>query len=851
MVLKELLAPAGSYEVFVYGVNAGADAIYLAGSRYGARAFAQNFTSEELEKGIEYAHLNGVAVHITVNTLINNFETIAVLKYLHYLYRIGVDAVIIQDIGILKLLREFIPNLEIHTSTQMTIRDYDSIIWASNQGVSRVILPREMSIDEIKSISKKLDQDNIDMELETFGHGSLCYCLSGKCYISSLNSGRSANRGACAQPCRKQYKLKYNNRSVGNGCLISTHDLGTYDYLKEISDAGVSSVKIEGRLKSADYVGTVVNVYKQLMNHMNGEDTDDVDLEELKTDLELTFNRYFTKGYLMNDKPGDVMGRASSYHQGVYLGKITDIDGTKITIDLKDKKHPIVLQNGDGIGFKYNDKIKGIYIDKILEQDDTHIIIDTTREPRLGSEVYISYSKAVHDKIKKFAKERIKAHTGINLDLTVDNDLLISGDVNFSLNGETINFYYVSDIGFEKALKKPISEETIEKQMSKTGKTPFYLESFKLSNMKNDLFIPIGQLNNIRRDILDKASQLLLDYYIPSEEEVSEIKKEIKNYEKYYKETGKQSKTNPSEYLGLNVYVDNLDLLRTVCKYPILRAYLDLSFNYENPEEYFEKIPEILKEGYGIADTCELVWVLPSFISEEDIIKSSKIIEDLKEEGIDISIMSDSPGINNRFNCKSYGHHNLNVWNSFTIDNLAKSGFDGLTLSNELSYKEIKEISLRLDNDKYCYKSKDISLDFIIHGNLELMTSRDDFSNLGENRELKLKNKSDYVILEDKKKKSKIKIRFDHNKLSHFFNNECLSLIDQINLIKETGINNVVLDCRFSSEKYINNVISFYLQGINEEEDPKKLKEVLDQISQSRMNQGNFLTGRVLEEKNY
>ena len=851
MVLRELLAPAGSYEVFVYAVNAGANAIYLAGSRYGARAFAQNFTSEELEKGIKYAHLNGVSVHVTVNTLINNFETISVLKYLHYLYRIGVDAVIVQDIGILKLVKEFIPDLEIHSSTQMTIRDYDSILWASDCGVSRIILPREMSFNEIKNISKKLDQENVDMELEVFGHGSLCYCLSGKCYISSLDTGRSANRGACAQPCRKQYKLKYNNKSVGNGCLISTHDLGTYDYLKEISDAGVCSLKIEGRLKSADYVGTVVNAYKQLMNHMNDDTTNTPELNELKTDLELTFNRYFTKGYLMEDNPGDVMGRVSSYHQGVYLGKITDIKGTEITIDLKDKKHPIVLQNGDGIGFKYNNKIKGIYIDKILEQDENHIIIDTTREVRVGSEVYISYSKAVHDKIKKFAKERIEPNLGINLDLSLDNDLLLNGDISFEINGETIKFYYLSEIPFEKALKRPITKETIEKQMSKTGGTPFYLESFKLSNMADDLFIPIGQLNNIRRDILDKASTLLLDYYIPNEDKVSKIKKEIKDYEKYYKQNGKTSKNTPSEYLGLNVYVDNLDLLKVVCKYPILRAYIDLSFNYKNPNDYFNEVPKVLKQAHKIASDCELVWVLPSFISEEEIIKSNNIVEDLKEEGIILSIMSDSPGINKRFNCKTYGHHNLNVWNSFTVDNLAKSGFDGLTLSSELSYEEIKEINFRLDNDKYCYESKDIPLDFIIHGNLELMTSRDDFSNLGENRDLKLKNQTDYVTLEDKRKKSKIKIRFDYNKLSHFFNNECLSLIDQLDLIKEIGVNNVVLDCRFSSEKYINNVISFYLQGINKEEEPSKLKEVLNQISQSTMNQGNFLTGRVLEEKNY
>ena len=362
MNLKELLAPAGSYEIFRIAINAGADAVYLAGHRYGARAFAQNFTSEELEKAVEYAHLNGAQIHVTVNTLINNSEIIPVLKYLHYLYRIGVDAVIVQDLGIVNIASNFIPNLEIHSSTQMTIRDYDSIIWAYNNGIKRVILPREMSVDEIRRIHKNLIKDNIPMDLEVFGHGSLCYCLSGKCYISSFNNGRSANRGACTQPCRNQYRIRYNNRTVTRGCLISTHDLATYSNLKEISDAGVCSIKIEGRLKSEDYVGTIVHSYRNMLDiikkHEENKEEIIIDgkketeiIEELKYDLDLAFNRYYTNGYISNDSPGDVMGRLNSYHQGIYIGEIINIEGELITIDTRKKQHPVTLQNGDGIGF--------------------------------------------------------------------------------------------------------------------------------------------------------------------------------------------------------------------------------------------------------------------------------------------------------------------------------------------------------------------------------------------------------------------------------------------------------------------------------------------------------------------
>ena len=228
MVLEELLAPAGSYDVLITAVNAGADAVYIAGQQYGARAYAKNFTMEEIEKAVNYAHMNGSKIHVTVNTLINNFEIVDVLKYLFKLYQIGVDAVIVQDFGLIWLLKTFIPDLEVHASTQMGLNNYSSIKWASKNNIKRVVLPREVNLDQIREIKTRLAADNINMDIEVFGHGALCYCVSGKCYMSSYNSGRSGNRGACAQPCRREYRLKYRGYNIGNGYLLSTHDLATY-----------------------------------------------------------------------------------------------------------------------------------------------------------------------------------------------------------------------------------------------------------------------------------------------------------------------------------------------------------------------------------------------------------------------------------------------------------------------------------------------------------------------------------------------------------------------------------------------------------------------------------------------
>ncbi|OWT33218.1 peptidase [Methanobrevibacter sp. 87.7] len=866
MKLKELLAPAGSFEVFIVAINTGANAVYLSGHRYGARAFAHNFTSEELEKAVEYAHLNGATVHVTVNTLINNFEIISVLKYLHYLYRIGVDAVIIQDLGVVNLAHKFIPKLEIHSSTQMTLRDYESIKWASKQGMSRVILPREMSVKEISRISKRLKEDNIPMDLEVFGHGSLCYCLSGKCYISSFNNGRSANRGACSQPCRNNYRLRYNNHTISSGCLISTHDLATYNDLKSISDAGVCSLKIEGRLKNADYVGTIVHSYRTMLDILekrekmekegnnapiiiNGKSENEI-IEELKYDLDLAFNRYYTNGYILDDAPGDVMGRESSYHQGIYVGVITDIEGELITIDTSKKQHPIKLQNGDGIGFKYHNKIKGIYIDNIIKQTNNEIQLNTTRDIRVGSEVYLSYSKEAHDKLKKYTKEQVNPSYPISLDLKINEDNLLEANAEFKVQNDIVNFNYTSTEKFEKAIKKPITSEKIIKQMSKTGNTPFYIKKINIEEIKDDLFIPMSKLNEIRREILNKATELMLDYYIPDEKEVKTIKKSIKKYGKDYKERGKfiaatesNFDTNYDKYIGLSVYVDNLDLLREVCKHPILRVYYDPSFNYKNSKDYFNNINKELSKAYEIANGVELVWVLSSFISEKDIAKSNDVVNSLKRKGINISVMTDSPGISNIFDCPVYGHHNLNIWNSYSVETLCESGFNGLTLSNELSKDEIKELTLR--------NKKDIPLKLLVHGNLELMTSKDNFTKLNGDKKLKLKNNKDYVTLEDKKRKLKIKIRFDYNNFSHFFNQNCLCLIDEIDTIKNIGLDTIALDCRFSSEKYVSKIISLYIQAINKESEGETLKETISSISQSPLDNGNFIDGRRLEDKNY
>lgn len=833
MVLSELLAPAGSYDVLVIAVNAGADAVYIAGQQYGARAFAKNFTMEEIEKAVEYAHLNGVKVHVTVNTLINNFEIADVMNYLFKLYQIGIDAVIVQDFGICWLLKTLIPDLEVHGSTQMALSNYSSIKWAAKNNIKRVVLPREINVKQIAKTHEQLKKDNINMEIEVFGHGALCYSVSGNCYMSSYNSGRSGNRGACAQPCRREYRLKYRGYNIGNGYLLSTHDLATYNNLDAISDAGVTSLKLEGRMKSGDYIGTIVNSYRNILDGNTGD---------YAKNLHLVFNRKFTNGYIMGDKPGEVMGRGSSGHEGLYIGDIVKIDGTEVTIEIKNKDNYITLKKGDGIAFKYNGKIKGIYLEDIVKQDENEIVINTTRLVKEGTEVFISFSKSIHENLKKFQKEVIKNHIPLSLTLSWNEDLTGFVNVEYYLDDELINFRHKVIGKFEKAKNKPITKEKIEKQLSKTGGTPFYIDEIKFHNMPDNLFIPISELNQIRREVLSQAQDLLLNHYTPTKKSVKATRKKLnKFYEDYESFNNHSKKKNPK----ISLFIDNLNQLKSISGFDLKRIYFDGNCLYNNPEDYYENIPKLLEEASLMTPDAELVWVLSSFINEKEASKCNEIVKELESKGIIISVMGDFPGMGEIFDCPVYGNHNLNVWNSFTVKNLKEAGFNGLILSSELSGNEIKHLISKNNTE-------DIDLELIVNGNLEVIVSKDDFSNLNDGKDFIIHNNADYAILEDKKrKKFKYKVLFDYNKQSHIINKDCLCLIEEMNEIKHLGLDSIILDCRYSNEKYTTNILSIYNDSLKDRDDEElsKYKYHIMDFSQSYINKGNYIEGRLHEDK--
>lgn len=483
--MKELLSPAGNMECLKSAVNNGADAVYLGGKHFGARAFAGNFTNDELKEATCYCHLYGVRIYITVNTIIYEDEVKDFINYIDYLYQIGVDALIMQDIGMISLVKSRHPDFEVHASTQMHNHNNENIKLLKSLGVKRLVLDRELSLEEINALDD-------DLEKEVFIHGALCNSYSGCCLFSSLNGGRSANRGECVQSCRMPYKLIKNNEYLTNKgtYLLSTKELNTTNKFKDLIISNITSYKIEGRMKSPAYVGYVTRVYRRLANGiLKGEEPVLSSKEE--DNLKILFNRDFTTGYLFKDK---VMNIKSSNHQGLEIGKVLDFTPKKIKIKLtKD------LYQEDGIRFKesnlgmivnmlYNDKdllinkaSKGdiVYLDNKVNLKNKDIVVKTS-------------SNYLEREILSISSPKIP----INIDVKEDNDKLV---ITFIDNKNNIA---KESIQIEKSINRPTKEEEVKEKLSKLGNTPFIVDNINI-DISNNVFISMKDLNNVRRLLAD------------------------------------------------------------------------------------------------------------------------------------------------------------------------------------------------------------------------------------------------------------------------------------------------------------------------------------------------------------
>ena len=622
----ELLAPAGDFESLKAAVQAGCDAVYLGGKSFGARAFSKNFDNEEMIKAIEYAHKYGVKLYVTCNTLIYDDEVNNFINYIDFLHKNNVDAILVQDLGMLDLIRKTFPNLEVHSSTQMHIHNLDGVELMEKLGVKRVVLARETSIKDIRNI-----KNNSKCELEVFVHGALCVSYSGCCLMSYFNGGRSANRGECAGCCRLKYDVISNNNKINDeNYPLSLKDLNSLDRIGDLIDAGVSSLKIEGRMKSPTYVYLVVSLYRQAIDSYYKDNKVFIDKELLKK-LKVIFNREYTKGFLFNENNNDIVNMKYPNHQGIEIGKVIKSKNNNIDIKLEDD-----VSIGDALRIlsRKEDAIilNNFYINKKLVKEAKKgdiISLTTHNNININSIVLKTSSKDIIDNINDLINKNLrKVKVTANVKAKVGEKLVIS-----LTDGK--NSVKLDSILLESSINHPTKATDLEEKINRLNDTIFEISSLKI-DIDDNVFVPLKIFNELRREAFNLLEEKRLyktnykkeEYYI----ELPDFKKEC----------------------NTNILINNINQYNN----------LDINkYNYIYSNEIIDNA--ILK--------------LPRVINNYDDYDKNKYY-----------LISEVGALNEFKNVDT--DFSLNVVNSYTVAFLHSLGVRKITLSYELSYDRINNL---------------------------------------------------------------------------------------------------------------------------------------------------------------
>lgn len=623
----ELLSPAGSMASLIAAIEAGCDAVYLGGTMFGARAFANNFNNEEMIEAINYAHLYGVKVYVTVNILIYEHEVSKFLDYIEFLHKNNVDAIIVQDLGMLDLVHKTFPNLELHASTQMHIHNLDGVIMAEKLGVKRVVLARETPIEVIKDIKK---HSHIDLEI--FAHGALCVSYSGQCLFSSLIGHRSGNRGSCVGSCRLPYKIvdEHEKRLNEGDYPLSMKDLNTLNYVGELIDAGVCSLKIEGRMKSAEYVYTATKLYRLAIDSYYRTGKVSIDNQEL-INLKRIFNRQFTCGYLFNEKMTNIINDKRPNHQGEIIGRVINYQKGYVYVKLYDSvsiNDGLRILDNEDYGVILNEFYINHQLVKKASKDDI-IVFKVGKNIKINSQVLLTKDSRLIDSINQIIskhKRRILIDGKIVLNSKKPISIFISDGKN--------EIYLEGEIPL-KAFNKPITKDEIIAKMNKLGDSVYAFRNLNVVISEN-VFVPIKHINELRR----KAITLL-------------------NEKRLYKYNFIKKK--------YDISLPDFPVLKE--KSLLMQSGSDINVN----KDEFDRVYSEIKMNSGV------------------ILKIPKIIANYDKYSQDKEYLVGELGAFNKLkniNCD----YSFNACNSYTVALLHSLGAKRITLSYELSFEQIKNI---------------------------------------------------------------------------------------------------------------------------------------------------------------
>ncbi len=683
----DLLSPVGDFESLKAAVQNGADSVYFGANLFSARAFAHNFDLEQLEKAILYAKLRGVKTNLTLNTLIKDSEFEDAINLASKAYEFGIDAIIVQDLGLAKKLIKMFPDLPIHGSTQMTVHNLNGALELQELGFKRVVLSRELSANEIEYITK-----NSDIEIECFAHGALCISYSGQCLFSSMLGGRSGNRGKCAGPCRLPYELLENDKKIDSGYLLSTRDLCSLDFIPFFIKAGVTCLKIEGRMKSSEYVATVTRIYRKYID-LALSDKDYVVEKQDRKELMQVFNRGMSStGHLDNLENKHLVFKDKPNNMGLLLGTVSKFNKNKGYITLK-LKEPICV--GDTVSLQNE---TGSYTVSELMVDNKNIT-----ETKVGQLVTIGRMKgniSAGDKIYKMsskelstrAKESYKKENRkipLNCEVTIKKSKPISIAITSACNCleyKNLSITCSLDVIPEEAKNRPLNIDTVVSQISKTASTPYEFKNIKV-NLDDNAFLPkLSTLNELRRTALENVESFAtskIHRNLPQEASISlseqrniELLNEMRAF--------KTASTKPNNYKItvllnlLNLDFDysklkNIDDVYIPLKYFTNRKYDNILKIISQKFDTYVYMPTIVKGNYKNLLYANIEMAIQKYQIKGFVISNIcnvKLLHDLFED------------LDQNF--KIVTNYTFNVFNSHSVLELKELGVSRFTLSPEL-----------------------------------------------------------------------------------------------------------------------------------------------------------------------
>lgn len=831
----ELLAPVGSWEALVAAVQNGADALYLGGKAFSARQYADNFDRAELLRAVEYAHVRGVRVFVTVNTLVADQELRELMDYLRYLYEIGVDAVIVQDLGVIRLVHRLLPGLTLHASTQMTVHNAAGVRMMQELGIQRTVLSRELSLKDIIAIKQATGA-----ELEVFVHGALCICYSGQCLMSSLIGGRSGNRGRCAQPCRLDYTLVNEKgaplasaEKIGSH-LLSPRDLNLIRHLPEFVAAGVDSLKIEGRMKRPEYVATVVRIYRRALDHalaavqdgagtgLPGETAAPVVTAEEEKQLAQIFNRDFTTAYFSGRPGRDMMSYKRPNNRGIKLGRVSRFIREKGMMEIQLEE---VLRLGDGIEIWVTEGgRKGAEVSKIILDGrpveeagpGSRVLVPAEGRMRAGDRVFKTHDAAL---IRGARQTFTSPQETKKIPLYFRVSAAIGGRLHMMVRDEAgREIAAAGTVTLEKAEKKPLTEEILLNQLDRLGNTPFAVDGL-VAQIEPGVMVPLSEINELRRQVIAGLEEQRVAEKRPNPLDDADFIRgldDVLGYDLLAATPGKR----PAVYgqprpvsMVLSVAVGSLEAVKQAAKKGADVIYYggNIFNDSHSAGRSAGRIQDLADDVRKALKIClesdsSLVVRTPRIIQEEDLPPVMELLElaQAKELGVltgnlGILKIAKEMGIN-----RVLADFPLNIFNTQALLWLKEQGVTRATLSPELTLEQIRGMA----------GQGLLPAEALVHGAVPMMVSEhcvlgSVLGEAGEDRPCRgactghacgLKDRMGIIF----------PLRTDRFCRTHLYNARELCLLEHIKPLCQAGINTLRVELEINDADYTALVVGSY-----------------------------------------